>query len=153
MKQLPLKREAIIPRIDGISRNVEKLRTLGKLPLSEFEKKGDTYDLVQHHLRLALEGIFHIGAHILSRLPGARVTSYKEIALRLGEKGIIEQTFAKKTLVQMAGYRTRLTHFYHDITPKEIYEIITKHLDDIEVFLQAVKEILSQPEEFGLTIE
>lgn len=153
MKKLPLRKEAILPRIDGVTRNIEKLRELGRYPLSEFEKRGDVFDLSQHHLRLALEGIFHLGSHILSRLPGVRPTSYKEIAQRLGEKGIVERRFAEDQLVKMAGYRTRLTHFYHDITPKEIYEIIQAKLDNIEEFLQTVKKVIESPQNFNLTIE
>ena len=152
MKLLALRKEALLPRIDGIERNLSKLQLLGKKPLSEFEKRGDTFDLTQHHLRLALEGIFHIGSHILSRLPGSRVTSYKEIAVRLGEKGIVDQSFANEKLVKMAGYRTRLTHFYHDITPKELYQILQNELPDIEIFLQATKNVLLHPEQFSLTL-
>src|SRR3989344_3865691 len=79
MNTAPIRTEAILPRIDGITRNITKLRKLGTYPLEEFEKRDDVFDLSQHHLRLALEGVFHIGSHILARLPGSRVTSYKEI--------------------------------------------------------------------------
>lgn len=153
MKKLTLRKEAILPRIDGITRNMEKLRELGKKSLSEFEERGDVFDLAQHHLRLALEGIFHIGSHILSRLSGARPTSYKEIAQRLGEKGVVKREFADNRLVKMAGFRNRLTHFYHDITPKEIYGIINNDLVNLEEFLQAVEKVVTAPQDFDLTIE
>lgn len=55
---LPLEREAIMPRIDGIRKNILKLQELGKLPFEKF-REGDSFDLAQHHLRLALEGVFH----------------------------------------------------------------------------------------------
>lgn len=153
MNNIPLRKESLIPRIDGITNNLKKLRELGENPLSEFEKHGDVFDLSQHHLRLALEGVFHIGSHILSRLSGARATSYKEIAVNLGEKGIVEISFANNQLIKMAGYRTRLTHFYHDVTPKELYEIIHNNLSDIESFLSVVKEIILNPQKIGLKIE
>jgi uncharacterized protein YutE (UPF0331/DUF86 family) len=153
MNKLPLRKESIIPRIDGITRNVVKLRALGSKPLAEFEKKEDTFDLSQHHLRLALEGVFHIGSHILSRLPGGRPTTYNEIASKLGDAKVVDRTFAQEKLVKMAGYRTRLTHFYHDITPKEIYDIIHTNLDDIEYFLTAINKLLTNPERIGCTLE
>jgi predicted nucleotidyltransferase len=40
MNTRPLRKESIIPRIDGITCNIEKLRTLGNLSLAEFEKRG-----------------------------------------------------------------------------------------------------------------
>lgn len=153
MKPIPMRKESILPRVDGITRNIEKLKRLATQPVAEFEKRDDVFDLAQHHLRLALEGIFHIGSHILARVPGARITSYKDIAVRLGEVGVVEKQFAKERLGAMAGYRTRLTHFYHDITAKELYEILQTRLPDIESFLASVKRVLEKPEAFGLTVE
>ena len=152
MNTAPIRTEAILPRIDGITRNITKLRKLGKHPLEEFEKRDDVFDLSQHHLRLALEGVFHIGSHILARLPGSRVTSYKEIASELTNRGVVDKQFGNEKLIKMAGYRTRLTHFYQDVTPKEIYEIISNDLGDIEVFLVAIKDVLKDPEKFNLSI-
>ena len=49
--------------------------------------------------------------------------------------------------------RNRLTHFYADVTPEEIYKVITVHLDDFNTFLQAIKDLMKNPEKFNLTIE
>ena len=123
MSRLPLEREAILPRIDGIRKNLERLERLGKLPLKKFSA-GDDFDLVQHHLRLALEGVFHIGSHILSRAPGGRADQYKEIAIKLCELGIVDKKFASTKLVKMAGLRNLLVHQYADIEAKQLYQIV-----------------------------
>ncbi|TSC77535.1 MAG: hypothetical protein G01um101433_562 [Parcubacteria group bacterium Gr01-1014_33] len=149
----PLRREAVMPRIDGITRNIKRLREFGARPREEFLKNEDLFDLSQHHLRLALEGIFHIASHILSRIPGARATGYREIAIALGTHGIVDMAFAEDTLAKMAGYRTRLTHFYHEITPEELYSIIQNNLDDIGKFLRSIKEVLENSEKYGFTVE
>ena len=86
-------------------------------------------------------------------MPGGRVTEYKEIAIKLGELGIVEKRFAGNQLKNMAGYRNRLTHFYSDITPQEIQEIMQNHLENITVFLQAIRELLKHPEKFNLSLE
>lgn len=148
---LPLEREAILPRLDGIRKNIKKLTELASLPLEQFSK-GDPFDLAQHHLRLALEGIFHISTHILSRLPGGRATEYKEIAIKMGEQGIIPKEFAEQALVPMAGLRNILVHHYSDIKPERLYNIIKNHRGDIEQFLQYVKLVVENPKKFGLTI-
>lgn len=149
---LPLKRQSIFPRIDGIQRDVEKLKKIANLPLKNFEKE-DNFALTQFYLRRALEGVFHIGSHILSRLSGVRATQYKDIAKLLGKKGIVNRTFATKELTKMAGYRNRLTHFYADITPGELYKVIQHNLEDFDAFLADIKKLLSHPEKFGLTLE
>jgi uncharacterized protein YutE (UPF0331/DUF86 family) len=147
-----IKKQSIVPRLDGVQRDLEKLKNLGQLPLLEFSKE-DNFVKAQFYLRRALEGIFHIGAHVLSRIPGGRATEYEEIALRLGEIGVVPKPFAEKNLKAMAGYRNRLTHFYADVKPEEIHKIIRENLDDFDIYLKAVKELLSNPSKFNLVIE
>lgn len=154
MKKLPLKLQSIIPRIDGIMKDVVKLQQLGSIPKNDFiSEKKDYFDVAKLRLREALEGVFNIGAHILSRIKGGRTSEYKEIAKKLGDFGIVEKDFAKGALLRMAGYRNRLTHFYAEITPDEMYKIITENLGDFDVFLKAVKEFLEHPEKLGLEVE
>ena len=148
-----LKKQSIIPRIDGITRDIEKLQGFAKKPLGEFKSNEDLFALSQFYLRQALEGVFHIGEHILSRLNGGRATEYKEIARLLSEKRIVDKTFADTRLKAMAGYRNRLTHFYAEITPEEIYAILKNNLGDFDIFLKAIKEVLENPDKFGLELE
>jgi len=149
----PLHREAILPRIDGITKNLARLRAIGQHPFEEFVENEDLFDLAQHHLRLALEGVFHIASHLLSRVPGARATEYREIALALGEYKLVDRAFAEDRLAKMAGYRIRLTHFYHEVTREELYDLIHNNLGDIETFLGFVKRILENPGEYGFSLE
>lgn len=109
--------------------------------------------MAQLHLQRALEGVFHLGSHILSRIPGGRPVEYSGIALNLGELGIVGKTFAKETLVQMAKLRNLLVHQYADIDPARIYGIIHDHLGDIEFFLKVVGEVVEHPEKWNLTVE
>lgn len=148
----PIKSQSIIPRIDGIQRDVGKLKELGKLAPTEFAKE-DNFIKAQFYLRQALEGVFHIGSHILSRIPGGRATEYKEIALKLGELGIVDKNFAQTKLKNMAGFRNRLTHFYAEIAPEEIYKIIQENLDDFGRFLDVIRLLMKNPQEFNLQIE
>jgi uncharacterized protein YutE (UPF0331/DUF86 family) len=149
---LPIKKQSIIPRIDGVERDVEKLRNLRRLKLEKFQEE-DNFSLAQFYLRRALEGVFNIGNHLLSRLSGGRSTQYKEIARALGEKEVISRSFADNNLVKMAGYRNRLTHFYADIKPEELYEILDNDLGDFDFFVTAIKELLKNPEKFNLELE
>lgn len=148
----PLYREAIEPRLDGIQKDLVLLRRFAKLSLKDFQTEV-IFDRAQLHLRFVLEGIFHIGSHIVSRIPGGRFTEYKEIARKLGELGIVSKIFAEKKLVPMAGYRNRLTHFYAEIRPNELHKILRENLDDIAEFLRAVKGVMQHPEKWGLKLE
>lgn len=147
-----LSREAILPRLEGIQKNLERLENLAKLPFDEFSK-GDAYDLAQHHLRLALEGIFNIASHVLSRLPGERAVEYKGLARNMGKQGIVPVDFSEKTLVPMAGMRNMLVHTYSDLDPKRLYQVISEHRKDIDLFLKHMKGFLKNLEKFGLAMD
>jgi len=152
MTEKTIKRQSIIPRLDGIQHDVGKLHELGQLPLKEFILE-DNFIKAQFYLRRALEGVFNIGAHILSRIPGGRVTEYKSVAVKLGEFKIVDQNFANTSLKSMAGYRNRLTHFYADIVPEEIYQIIKENLADFERFSKFIQSVISDPKAFDLEVE
>lgn len=149
MVKLFLDKETILKRINGIQEEIRELEKLAKLPFQEFEE-GIGFKLSQYHMHRALEGVFHIGSHILSRIPGADAAEYKEIARKLGEFKIIDKNFAETKLSKMAGYRNRLVHFYAEISPKEIYDIINNNIQDFDIFLNAVKSVLENPQKFGI---
>ena len=147
-----LEKDVIIKRINGIQADIKELSLLSNIPFEKFEA-GVGFKLAQFHMHRALEGVFHISAHILSRIPGAQATQYQEFARKLGEYGIIEKEFANTKLVEMAKYRNRLVHFYAEISAKELYAILREDLADFDVFLSAVKRLLEHPDQFGLTVE
>jgi uncharacterized protein YutE (UPF0331/DUF86 family) len=125
---------------------------LAALPLDQFQDD-DAFDLAQHHLRLALEGIFHISSHILSRMPGSRAVEYKEIARKMGETKIVPRDFAEKALVPMAGMRNMLVHQYSDLDTARLYGIIKNHRCDIETFLTHIGNFLKDPKVFGVEVK
>lgn len=147
-----LEKDTILKRTNGIQLEMEELQKLGILPFAEFSE-GDGYKLAQYHLHRALEGVFNIAAHILSRIPGAQATTYKDTALKLGEFGIVEKQFAENNLAKMANYRNRLVHFYAEITPQELYDLLHSNLGDFDTFLHSVKELIKNSEKFGLSVE
>lgn len=148
---IPLEREAIFPRIDGIRKNLKKLGELAKLSPEAF-RADDPYALAQHHLRLALEGVFHIASHILSRLPGGRAVEYKEIAKKLGELAVVPREFAERALIPMAGMRNILVHQYSDVDPNRLLTTIREHRKDIEEFLGYMKDVMEHPDRFGCVV-
>ena len=152
MVKQAIKTQSIVPRIDGIQKDIAKLKKLGELSPEEFGIE-DNFIKAQFYLRRALEGVFHIATHILSRIPGERATEYKSIALKMGDAGIVNKSFAENELKSMAGYRNRLTHFYADIMPEEIYRIIREDVDDCNTFLVAIKELLLNPDKYNLVVE
>ena len=144
MTQLIIEKDIVIKRIEGVEAELVELHKLASLSKVEFSS-GYGFKLAHYHLHRALEGVFNIGSHILSRLPGGQATQYKEIALKMGEFGFVPADFAQTRLTEMAKYRNRLVHFYAQVTAEELYKIIRDDLKDFDVFLQAVKATLASP--------
>ncbi|MCX6089084.1 MAG: DUF86 domain-containing protein [Candidatus Atribacteria bacterium] len=141
MKKIPFNREIILSRMGEIERDIDKLSRYKKISLEEFEK-GENFAITEHYLRRALEAVFDIGTHILSRIPGKRLSTYKDIALSLGEEKIVPQNYAKEKLLKMAGYRNRLVHFYAEVSTEQLYQIIQNNLQDFIEFLRHLKIFL-----------
>lgn len=154
MKNPPLEKSILLPRIQGITEALAYLQKLSKMPFKDFAKSPYFGD-ANFHLHAILEGIFNVGNHILSRIPGGtrNATRYADTAISLGKYGIVPKEFAENVLVPIARYRNRLVHGYSQITPKETYKILQKNLKDVEQFLKYIKIIMKQPKKFGLTLE
>jgi len=89
----------------------------------------------ESYLRRSLEALFDLGRHILAKRFAHPATEYKEIAKGLFEKRVLE-TKEAELMREMAGYRNRMVHFYHEITPEELHEICLYHLNEIKMLTE-----------------
>jgi uncharacterized protein YutE (UPF0331/DUF86 family) len=110
---------------------------LRELPLKDKEKflRNRHYiAAAESYLRRSLEALFDVGRHILAKSFAFPATEYKEIAKGLLDKKILNEDEAE-LMRKMAGYRNRMVHFYHEITPEELHEVCLNHLDEITLLL------------------
>lgn len=143
MKEIPLNKDLITSRLNEIRKDIKELKVFTKMDIDDF-KKEKNFAIAEHYLRRALEAIFDIGSHILSRIPGATATTYKEIATSLGKFKILPENFVDEKLVKMAGYRNRLTHFYFEIKEEELLDIIKDYLSDLEEYCKYIVNYISK---------
>jgi len=151
MRTLPLNRETLISRLEEIRHDVFELKRFQSMSSDEFEANYN-FAIAEHFLRRAIEAIFDIGSHILSRIPGARAASYKEIAVLLGKHKVISNDYMP-TLQKIAGYRNRMVHFYDEISQDELHGILQNYLQDIEAFACQISDLLKHPQEKGFEVE
>lgn len=149
MRKLPLNKELIEERLKFIEQSLLSLERFTSQSLKEFEKNFDNFRIAYYDLYTALEAVLDISSHILSRIPGNKPRSYKDIPQLLARNKIVPEKFSEEKLVKMAGYRNRMTHFYHRIDSEEIHKIISLHLNDITEFTRFIKNILKNPKKYG----
>jgi len=131
----------------NISRVLELLRYLETciqelIPFSTMSKEAFLSDrknppFVESYLRRSLEVVFDIGRHILSKTYGFKEIEYKAIARELGKRQVVTIELANE-LYKMAGYRNRMIHFDKEVTPYELYEIVTNDLKDFDRFSREI---------------
>jgi uncharacterized protein YutE (UPF0331/DUF86 family) len=100
----------------------------------------------ESYLRRGLEALFDLGRHVLGKGFGRAVSEYKEIARALVQEKVLTEEEGQKAL-KMAGYRNRLVHYYQEISPEELYQILTQDLTDLEAVLFGIlRWIRERPE-------
>ena len=129
----------------------EMINSLRDLPIenkAEFLKNKHHVAAAESYLRRSLEALFDIGRHILAKKFAYPAAEYKEIAKGLSDRKVIigDQV---ELMRKMAGYRNRMVHFYHEITPEELHEICTNHLDEIKFLLERLLQWIKENKPTG----
>lgn len=141
MTELHINKNAIKERLSIIEEALSKLQGFRLIKYKTF-LEDDRFAIAEHYLRRALEAVLDIGSHILSRIPGARPHTYKDIPKLLGEHKIVPLDFAEGPLLKIAGYRNRLIHFYNEVSKSELFDIIQNNLQDIKKFCQIIVKLI-----------
>ncbi|MCX6373876.1 MAG: DUF86 domain-containing protein [Actinobacteria bacterium] len=116
------------------------LAGIERLPLSDpaaFAADSRNAASAESYLRRALEVLLDLGRHIIAKGIGQGPAEYKEVAIALARAHVLDEAQGA-LLVRLAGCRNRLTHFYDEVTDKELYEICTQHAGDIGDLLDAL---------------
>lgn len=132
-----LRAKIIAERVAWIRRMLAGIRDLPLNSYASFVSDSRNTAAGESHLRRALEALLDLGRHVLVKGFARAVIEYKDVARALAEVGILDKQ--RETLLRtLAGYRNRLVHFYHEVSDRELYEICTRQLGDIETVLGAV---------------
>ena len=116
------------------------IASVRRLPLASFDEfASDARNVAaaESYVRRALEALLDLGRHVLAKGFGRAPAEYKDIAVALGDDGVLDRAMAQQ-LVQVAGYRNRMVHFYHQVTQRELYQICTSELGDVESIIDAM---------------
>jgi len=148
--EIPLNRELLEARFSYIEESLRSLKRFKGISGNTFLSNPDNFRIAFYDLHRALEAVMDIGSHLLSRIPGSRPSSYKDIPILLEKNKIIPSTFAREKMIKMAGYRNRMVHFYGNIDSDELFRIIQDDLEDFYTFLSFIAEVLKDPGRFSL---
>ncbi|MEW6743924.1 MAG: DUF86 domain-containing protein [Planctomycetota bacterium] len=136
----------VTARLDWIERMLSEIRALPLADRDGFLADRRNLWTAESCLRRALEALLDLGRHILAKGFGEGVAEYKQVAERSQTRGLLSVADAH-LLEAMAGYRNRLVHFYHEVTPGELLDICVHQLTDVEHLANAFRTwIANHPE-------
>ncbi len=142
-----LSRRVVADRLAWVERMVAEIRSLPLADRDAFFADRRNLWTAESCLRRALEALLDLGRHILAKGFGVGVSEYKEIAVVLKERGVLSPDEADLLRV-LAGYRNRLVHLYHEVSPEELYEICCQRLADLERGAAAYRRWLGEYSEW-----
>jgi len=122
-----------------VEQSLEDLRSLPHSDLDEFRSDRRNILAADAALRRGLEALFDVARHLLSKGHGVGRLEYREVARSASENGLVTGPSLTESFVEMAGYRNRLTHHYDEVTPAELFAVVTEHLADLEAVAEALR--------------
>ena len=131
----------IADRLDWIETMLNDISVLPMDSFEHFTHERRTMWAAESCLRRALEAMLDLGRHVVAKGLGKGVSEYKEIPVLLSQAGILS-TERARVMKQMAGYRNRLVHFYHEVSVQELYVLCAGQLQDIRSVTQEINEWL-----------
>ena len=136
-----INKKVVTDRASWILKMIEAIKDLPVENQKEFLQDARNVASAESYLRRALEAMLDLGRHILARGFAKPVTEYKDVAKGLLKREVLPEKEGE-LLLKMVGYRNRMVHFYHEITPQELHEICRDHLDEIKAVLDKLMEWL-----------
>ena len=131
----------ILRLISNIEGFLSDLKKVDKITFSEFKRDIIKQRFIERTLHIIIEAVLDIVHHIISDLKLREPNSYADAFNVLFENKIVsEQTRDSGKL--MAQFRNRLVHYYENNDPEIIFAIMKKHLNDISLFINEIKEFI-----------
>lgn len=127
-------------RLELVAQSLSDLRALPQSTLTEFSADRRNVLAADAALRRGLEALFDIARHLLAKGLGVGSLEYREVATRAAEHGLIANPRLAPKMLAMAGYRNRLTHYYDEATPEELFGVVTQSLADLEDLADELRE-------------
>ena len=130
-------KSVILRKVSLIRHNLSRLKDKENVSLESLKNDLDIQDIVLHNLQLAIQGCIDIGSHVISDEGWGVAGSLNEIFYILQNKGVIKAEMVEK-MISMVGFRNILVHEYENINFDIVYNILHRHLKDINEYLLVI---------------
>jgi uncharacterized protein YutE (UPF0331/DUF86 family) len=148
----PISEKVVAARSEMVREMLAGIRTLPLDSERDFRADPRMVAAGESYLRRGIEALIDLGRHLLARGFGKPVPEYAEVAAELGRRDVLDPAVATRLCV-MARYRNRLVQFYDEVTPAELYRILSSELADIDEALAGLLSWTAQhPEQVDTSL-
>jgi uncharacterized protein YutE (UPF0331/DUF86 family) len=127
----------ILRKVVFIRDHIERVRAQKDCALDDFLGDRNRQDIACFNLMQAIQACADLANYLVSDQGWGIPGSYSETAeILIKEKVINEQQ--GETYRQMVAFRNRIAHQYAQTDFKEVYEIMTMQLGDLDDFVEAI---------------
>lgn len=133
-------KEILQQKIIVIEENIKKLEYLAALSEEEFLGKFYYIESAKHLLQVSIEAMLDVAHHIIARERYRSPQTYAEAFLILIENKVLPKE-REKNYLQMAKFRNRVVHLYHEVDEKDIYKILKEGKEDFKEFVKALVQV------------
>jgi uncharacterized protein YutE (UPF0331/DUF86 family) len=109
--------------------------------LEQFLADGDTQDIVERNLQLAIESVLDIGQHIIASSGWRLAEEYASVFTILHQHNVISSDLFSR-LQGMAGFRNLLVHEYATVDHFQVFQVLQDHLVDLAELARAYQKFV-----------
>lgn len=137
--------QKIIAKLDNLRKNSKRLKQLKDKVVSfdEYISSIEIFGSTERYLQLGLQSIIDVVHLIIIDMDMDKPEDSHEAVSILFNKGIISEDLAGK-LTKMVGLRNILVHEYEQIDNHKIYDVLKKHLNDLDDFENTIRKYLNK---------
>jgi uncharacterized protein YutE (UPF0331/DUF86 family) len=114
-----------------------QLREHASLGLDVFLSDAKTTNSAKYLLIVASKAALDICNHLAAKKGGRSPEDYADCMSILGELGILDPDLRTR-MSRMTRFRNLLVHLYWRVDDREVFRVMSEHLDDFDQYLSAI---------------
>lgn len=136
-------KEVLEKHLNALYLNLKNLEKHKGISENDLRNNIDLLWILERGIYLSLQNIFDTFVHYIVSYLNDEWESHADIAEVLFRNNIIDQE-KKQLLIQMAGFRNRLSHDYLGLDNKVLIEIVNNRLDDFYYFAKIISNLIDE---------
>ena len=132
-----VEKTVIQEKIGHIEQNLRKLEILAGLSKETFFHEFFYVESAKHLLQVSIEAMLDISQHIIARERFRAPKTYADAFIILIDEGILPEE-KRETFIEMAKFRNRVVHLYHEVDENELYRILQEGIADFREFIKYI---------------